>query len=146
MFFVQKLQGNTGELKNKEKGSLSSTDSVSISFHNTPQRRCICILFIQPMAEDPNLFWANRQQQLVCRQWPYVLSVAASCVLLSITFVLLPLICGHSGTSPVTATLITFSQRCFSSSDSAAKLCTDFDWEIRKLAGASVGRMVSSTE
>ncbi|KAJ8391053.1 hypothetical protein AAFF_G00096740 [Aldrovandia affinis] len=50
-----------------------------------------------------------------------------------------------SGTSPVTATRITLSQRCLSSSVSAAKLWTDLDWERRKLAGRSTGRGASST-
>lgn len=53
---------------------------------------------------------------------------------------------GLVGTSPVTHTRITLSQRCFSSSLSAAKLWTDFDWDRRKLAGGSAGREASSTE
>ena len=48
--------------------------------------------------------------------------------------------------SPVTAIRITLSQRCFSSSLSAAKLWVDLDCVRRKLAGGSVGRELSSTE
>ena len=69
-----------------------------------------------------------------------------SCVMLSSMLVPFPSDDGRSGISPVTASRMTRSQRCFSSSDSAAKLWTDLDWERRKLAGGSVGRGLSSTQ
>lgn len=52
---------------------------------------------------------------------------------------------GPSGVSPVTARKMIFSHFCFSSSLSAAKLCTDLDWVSLKLWGRSALLGISST-